>query len=453
MKILTLSLIYACLGCFFNLTATSPSPNIVFILSDDQAWTDYGFMGHPEIKTPHLDQLAKQSLVFEKGYVSSPLCRPSLATMVTGLFPFDHKITGNDVDGMKNRAALDLPLRQSFHKLPSFIRTLSENGYLTHQSGKWWEGSHQDGGFTHGMTHGDPKRRGRHGDEGLKIGRETMQPIFNFLDIAQTQEKPFLLWYAPFLPHTPHNPPEKFLAKYTKEGRAMDVAKYFAMCEWFDETCGTLTQAIKDRGFYDNTMFIYICDNGWAAKSTNASDPNQNQWKGYALRSKGSPYEIGIRTPIMVSWPGKIKPGRPDHFAHAIDIFPTIMSAVGLDVPKNLPGIDLLDSEKLKSRDTIFGVTHSIHNMTPQQADKTTQYLWCIENEWKLLLRYPGLDTTKYAKVHSWDKTKIQLFNIESDPYEKVELSNKYPEIVNRLKKKIYQWHNIDESIFEKTSY
>ena len=134
----------------------SKRPNIVFILSDDQAWTDYGFMGHPEIKTPHLDELAKQSVVFERGYVASPLCRPSLATMLTGLYPFDHKITGNDVDGRNNRAALDLPLRNEFHKLPSFIRTLTENGYLAHQSGKWWEGSYQDGGFTHGMTHGNP---------------------------------------------------------------------------------------------------------------------------------------------------------------------------------------------------------------------------------------------------------------------------------------------------------
>lgn len=408
-------------------------------------------MGHPDIKTPHLDQLASQSLVFERGYVSSPLCRPSLATMITGLYPFDHKITGNDVDGRNNRAALDLLLRNKFHQLPSFIRSLSNHGYLTHQSGKWWEGSHQDGGFTHGMTHGDPKRGGRHGDVGLKIGREGMKPIFDFLDTAQDQ--PFLLWYAPFLPHTPHNPPAKYLSKYTKDGRAMDVAKYYAMCEWFDETCGTLIQAIKDKGVYDNTMFIYICDNGWAAKSTNEQDPNQKQWKSYALRSKGSPYEVGIRTPIMISWSGKIKPGKSEHFAHAIDIFPTIMSAVGLEAPKNLPGIDLLNEEKVQQRDTIFGVTHSIYNMTPDQPDKTTQYLWCIQDDWKLLLRYPGLDTTHYAKVHDWDTAREQLFNIKNDPYEKVELSAKYPEITEKLREKIHSWHHLDSKIFGENSY
>jgi hypothetical protein len=95
-------------------------------------------------------------------------------------------------------------------------------------------GSFQDGGFTHGMTHGDPKRGGRHGDEGLSIGREGMQPVSDFLDLATQEKKPFLLWYAPFLPHTPHNPPKRLLEKHTRPGRAADVAAYYAMCDWFD---------------------------------------------------------------------------------------------------------------------------------------------------------------------------------------------------------------------------
>ena len=129
-------------------------PNIVLILSDDQAWTDYGFMGHQEIRTPHLDQLAKKSLVFERGYVASPLCRPSLASMVTGRYSFDHGVTGNDVDGRNQRAIKDIPVRKKFHSFPSFIKLLTDHGYLAHQSGKWWEGSWKEGGFTDGMTEG-----------------------------------------------------------------------------------------------------------------------------------------------------------------------------------------------------------------------------------------------------------------------------------------------------------
>lgn len=419
----------------------SARPNVVFILGDDQAWSDYGFMGHPDIQTPHLDRLAARSLVFERGYVASPLCRPSLASMVTGRFPFRHGVTGNDVDGRNNRAALDVPLRKQFHRHPGFIRMLTKNGYLAHQSGKWWEGSFKDGGFTHGMTHGDPKRRGRHGDDGLKIGRQGMKPVTDFIDHAVAEKKPFFVWYAPFLPHTPHNPPKRLLDKYVKDGRARDVAKYYAMCEWFDETCGELLGHLEQKGVADNTLVLFICDNGWAARSTNADDPNQKLWGGFALRSKGSPYENGIRTPILVSWPQRLKPLRPDDFAHAIDLFPTIAAAAGLDAPSDLPGINLMDAQARRERKRVFGVTHSIHNMTLGDPDDTQQYLWCVEREWKLIQRFHGKDTTVYKNVHVWDKAPVRLFRIKTDPHEKNDLAAEHPVVVKRLKQAIADWH------------
>jgi len=423
-------------------TSDSP-PNIVLILSDDQAWTDYGFMGHPDIQTPHLDQLAAKSLLFEKGYVACPLCRPSLASMITGKFPFEHGVTGNDVDGRNQRAQLDIPLREAFHKHPSFVRSLTEAGYLTHQSGKWWEGSHQDGGFTHGMTHGDPKRGGRHGDFGLKIGRETMQPVKSFINEAVKEDKPFFVWYAPFLPHTPHNPPARLLKKYQQDGRADDVARYYATCEWFDETCGDLLNHLDETGVRENTMVLYICDNGWAATSTNSDDPDQKQWGGYALRSKGSPFENGIRTPIMISWPGKVQPARSTDLAHAIDLFPTIAAVTPISAPEDLPGINLLDAAARDERDIVFGVMHSIHNVSIGNTDETLQYLWCVTDEWKLLLRYDGLDTTKYKNVHSWDDTPVRLYNVSEDPHETQNLADKHPEIVKDLRDRIEAWHPV----------
>jgi len=93
-------------------------PNVVLIIGDDQGWTDYSFMGHGDIKTPHLDRLAHRSLVFRRGYVTAPLCRPSLASIVTGLYPHQHGVTGNDVDGPNERARLDLPVRAAFHRKP-----------------------------------------------------------------------------------------------------------------------------------------------------------------------------------------------------------------------------------------------------------------------------------------------------------------------------------------------
>jgi arylsulfatase A-like enzyme len=427
--------------CASSIAGAADRPNIVLILSDDQAWTDYGFMGHPEIQTPNLDALAARSLVFDRGYVASPLCRPSLASIVTGLYPFQHGVTGNDVDGRKDRAVLDVPVRENFHRHPSLIKSLTVQGYLAHQSGKWWEGSFTDGGFTHGMTHGDPKRHGRHGDAGLKIGREGMNPVTDFIDLAVAQENPFFVWYAPFLPHTPHNPPQRLLAKYAGNDSATDVAQYYAMCEWFDETCGELLDHLDEKGLTDNTIVLYICDNGWAAASSNADDPNQKLWRGFAQRSKGSPYENGIRTPIMVSWPGRVKPERIQDLAHAIDLFPTIAAATGVEAPVNLPGINLLDAKARKGRKRVFGVTHSIFNMTVGDPDDTQQYLWCVEDEWKLLLRYPGKDTTRYRNVHVWDEAPVRLFNLKEDPHEKHDLAGERREIVERLKQAIEDWH------------
>ncbi len=440
---------FAALSLAFSLAslANDSRPNIVLILSDDQAWTDYGFMGHSHIETPHLDALAERSLIFDRGYVASPLCRPSLASMATGLYPFQHGVTGNDVDGRNRRAELDKPVQAAFHRLPSFIKLLTDNGYVAHQSGKWWEGSWRDGSFTHGMTHGDPERGGRHGDLGLKIGRESMTPITDFIDEATRAETPFLVWYAPFLPHTPHNPPDRFLANYQTPGRAEDVAKYYAMCAWFDETCGTLLSYLDTKGLTENTLVIYICDNGWVARSENADDPNQALWARYALRSKGSPYENGIRTPILLSWPTRISPARSPHFAHAIDLFPTIAAAAGLKAPDNLPGINLLDKHARESRSTVFGVTHSIFNMTPGNPDGTLQYLWAVDSDWKLILRYAGADTTHYKDVHIWDTAPARLYNLKNDPGEANDLSKTHPDIVARLRAKIGDWHTVDPTL------
>lgn len=442
MKSKRLILTIVAMLCVATCASADERPNIVLILSDDQAWTDYGFMGHPDIQTPHLDGLAKQSILFERGYVAAPLCRPSLASMITGLYPFQHGITGNDVDGHNNRAVLDVPLREAFRKHPSLIKSLVAGGYLAHQSGKWWEGSWKDGGFTHGMTHGDPRRGGRHGDAGLTIGREGIQPVTDFIDLAIAEEKPFFVWYAPFLPHTPHDPPERVLKKYTTSGRTQDVAKYYAMCEWFDETCGELLGYIDQKEIRRNTIVVYICDNGWAARSTNAADVNQKLWKGFAQRSKSSPYENGIRTPIMVSWLGQVKPERAADFAHGIDLFPTVAAATGVDVPANLPGINLLDANARKARKQVFGVCNSTHNITVGNPDETLQYLWCVEDKWKLLVRYHGKDTTRYRNLHVWDKAPVRLFNLSEDAHEKYDVAAKHPEIVARLKANIEQWRS-----------
>ncbi len=409
-------------------------PNIVLILSDDQGWRDYGFMGHRVIETPNLDALARRSIVFPRGYVVSPLCRPSLASIVTGLYPQQHGVCGNDVSPVRGlaRDREDRPVRERFYQHPNLIRLLVDHGYLAFQSGKWWEGSWEAAGFTDGMTHGDPTRGGRHGDVGLTIGRKGIEPITRFIDSAVANQKPFFVWYAPFMPHTPHTPPAEILAKYQKTGRADNVAKYFAMCDWFDQTCGQLMSHLERRSLDQNTIIIYLSDNGWAAVDKSAENP-EGWWNDYAPRSKGSPFEMGIRTPIMISWPGRVDPGRSLDLASSIDLLPTLLHACQIAPPNNLPGIDLLDTAERKNRPAIFGASYSIHNMTPGDPARTLQYRWCIEGNWKLLLRSHGSDTTRYRTVHQWDTTAVRLYDLGHDPDEKTNLAATHRDVVQRL--------------------
>lgn len=105
----------------------------------------------------------------------------------------------------------------------------------------------------------------------------------------------------------------------------------------------------------------------------------------------------------------------------------------------------VLDENARKGRDTLFGVCNSIHNMTPGDPDDTLKYLWCVEKEWKLLILFDAKDTTKYRNVHIWDKAPVRLFNIKGDPNEKNDVSSEYPEVVDRMRKKIADWHAVDE--------
>ena len=130
-------------------------PNVVMIISDDQAFTDFGFMGHPTIETPNLDRLAEQSVRFSNGYVPSSVCRPSLATLLTGLFPHQHGIHFNDPPDKSKRQEAEYLIRA----VPTLPHLLAGAGYRSLQTGKFWEGSYRNAGFTHGMSHGDPTRQ------------------------------------------------------------------------------------------------------------------------------------------------------------------------------------------------------------------------------------------------------------------------------------------------------
>lgn len=427
-------------------------PNVLMIVSDDQAYGDYGFMGHPVIRTPHLDKLASESAVFRRGYTPTALCRPSLMSMITGLYPHQHRVTGNDprqLPGMAPERFAELrgQLIARIDSIPTIPRRLSERGYVSMQTGKWWEGNYSRGGFTAGMTRGFPKPGGRHGDDGLDIGRKGLQPLLSFITSAVEKKTPFFAWYAPMLPHTPHNPPPRLLEKYRAEGRPIELARYFAMVEWFDETCGEVLQHLDATGIADNTLVVYVTDNGWI-QSTPDMQLSDAWTHGFAPRSKHSVYEGGIRTPIMYRLPGRIRPADRMQLATTLDVMPTVLQAAGLEVPAGLPGIGLLPfltGHAELSRDTVCGegYTHDVADLETPDASLLTR--WCISGPWKLILTW---ETTpdRYAFVHAGNERAPQLYNLEHDPAEKQNVAADNPQVVAELSDKLQQTWKVARS-------
>ncbi|MBI2947250.1 MAG: sulfatase-like hydrolase/transferase [Verrucomicrobia bacterium] len=383
-------------------------PNVVMIVGDDQGWGDFGFMGHPHIQTPHLDKLASESAVFPNGYVPTSLCRASLATLLTGLYASQHKICCNDPPNGVARDAMH-PFMRNAQAIP---RLLQARGYRSLQTGKFWEGHYSNAGFTHGMT-----EKGRHGDAGLIIGRQTMQPIYDFIDSCG--EEPFFVWYAPMMPHEPHNPPERLLQKYAVADRHSKVAKYWAMCEWFDETCGALLDYLERKKLRDNTLLIFVVDNGWIQET----NPVQTTRGWFAPKSKLSPYDGGVRTPILLRWPGHTKPGRHNDLVSTIDLAPTILSACGIEPNKAMPGLSLLEvaagKVKLK-RNAVFGEIYLHTSVNLDQPALNLTHRWIREGDWKLIIDPAG------------DRLP-ELYNLEKDPTEMVNLANREPGGVKRL--------------------
>ena len=423
--------VWILLAVFAATLSYAKPPNIVYIISDDQTWTDYSFMGHKIIETPNIDKLAKESLTYTHGYVPSSLCCPSLATMITGLYPRQSKITGNEppipAEGKRSteyarRFAQQVAL---IDKGPSLPRILKDKGYISHQSGKWWQGHYSRGGFTHGMTHGDPTRGGRHGDVGLKIGREGMEPIFDF--IKDAGDKPFFIWYAPFLPHTPHNPPKRLFDKYASKVDSPHIARYYAMVEWFDETVGELVNHIDEKGLGKDTIFIYVTDNGWI------QNPNA---RGYDLKSKRSQYDGGTRTPIMVRWTGKVKPAISTTPVSSIDMVPTVLHSLDMKPTADMRGLNLLDQEAINARKFIYGEIFLHNAVDTLDPGKNLTYRWGIEGGWKLILPHNENVTTRAAKGAKGDGA-IELYHLTKDPHETKNLAKQNPAKVAHLRKLI----------------
>ena len=290
------------------------------------------------------------------------------------------------------------------------------------------------------MTHGVVEEGGRHGDEGLKIGREGLQPIFDFLET--TRGSPFFVWYAPFLPHTPHNPPDRLLAKYQIPDRPIEVARYYAMVDWFDETVGGLLGHLDSKGYRENTVVLFVSDNGWIQA---VGDQTMLD-----TRSKMSPHDAGMRTPMIIRWPGVVEPGRDETtLIGSIDLAPTILAVAGIEPPAEMYGLNLLDTDALADRDALFGALFAITTVDLNDPIANLKYRYAVrEDGWKIILPYTATEDVPLissGQVTDWMHNDVELYNVLTDPYETDNMASSRPELVEEMTNTLQQWWEVHE--------
>lgn len=430
------------------LTAIDPvqsarRPNVVLIISDDHTYTDFGFMGNEGVLTPHIDRLASQSARYVNGYVPSSVCRPSLVSILTGLYPHQHGVYFNhpppgfgaltrspgigkaEFDAFREKAA------SLIRTVPTLPRRLAAAGYRCFQTGKYWEGHWRNAGFTEGMTIAEPSPGAKNGnkslangdvvahgngDHGLSIGRETMQPIYDFID--DCGETPFFVWYAPFLPHTPHDSPEKYYDLYSDRSDIPEHrVPYYAAISQFDDTVGNLMNFVESRGLTGNTIFVFVVDNGWEPDPRRFRAATQ-EWD-HTKRSKRAPFDPGLRTPILIRWAGSTKPATHQELVSSIDILPTLLAAADISSgPENLLGRNLwpsaTGSHSLDGNRAVFGAIYPGDATSLGHPDNDVAHRWVRKGNLKLVT------THKQGATQSWGNylDRDAVFDVVADPME-----------------------------------
>jgi len=443
----------------------SEKPNIVMIIADDQTYRDFGFMGNSQVQTPNIDRLASRSARYVNGYVPTSVCSPSLATLLTGLYPHQHGIhynhppPGNSAfDRMTSRKEYERIRSQGFELIRSvdtLPRLLAHAGYRCLQTGKFWEGHFRNGGFTEGMTvfepvpgqdfggnrqlaSGELAAHGN-GDWGLKIGRETMEPIYDFIDDCKSKEQPFLVWYAPYLPHQPHDSPKEFFDLYAgKKGVPEHVLPYYASCSQFDDTVGKLVAYVEGRDLARNTVFIFVIDNGWTPGKRRENKHPQEF--AHTKESKRSPFEAGLRTPVWIRWDGGVKPATHGGLVSSVDIVPTLLVAAGLkDSAGKLPGIDLLPSAKglaaLDEGRAVFGEIYPGDASSLRHPERDIAYRWVRRGDDKLIVTHGEMS-------QAWGNylSGPALFDLAGDAGETHNLIGEQESLATELHRLLDEW-------------
>ena len=416
--------------------------NVIFILADDLGWGDLGCYGHPQIKTPNLDQLAREGTLFTQFYVCGSVCSPSRCALFTGQYPARHKIHGHFATPQQNTAR---GMSQFLDPaVPNAATMLKKAGYSTAHIGKWHLGSNSGGpppgeyGFDYVGT-GERGGAGGPAQDPLFRAKSTELFVDEALDfISKHKDGPFYLQLWTLVPHALLNPTEEQLKPYSRlhpggadfpHHSAAEI--FYASVSDLDAQIGRLTKGLADMGLEQKTLTIFSSDNGPEdIHILNAGHSGVGSAGPFRGR-KRSLYEGGIRVPFIVHWPGHVPAGRIDDesVVAGCDLLPTLSKLCGASVPADhaLDGEDVSDILLGKSRkrrtplfwEWRFRIAGGVFHHSPQLAIR--------DGDFKLLMNP--------------DRSRVELYDIPDDPTQLANLAARHPEIVQRLSKQLLAWH------------
>ncbi len=420
-------------------------PNVLFVLVDDLGWMDLACQGNPVVHTPHLDRLATEGLRFTDAYAAAPVCSPTRAALLTGLAPARLHITNHLPD--RERFLPDeprlLPAR-TLDRLPAEHTTLAERlktaGYATAFMGRWHLSGPGDGlpayeptaqGFDLNIggcsfggppTFFDPYRIPRLPSRkpGEYLPERLADEALAFM--RRHRNEPFFLCFWPYTVHWPMEAPQDLLEKYAgHRGPGLNDSRYGAMIEAMDAAIGRVIEGLDQLGLREETLLIFTSDNG------GFSGVADNR----PLRDgKGDLYEGGLRVPLIVRWPGKIRAGRVSATpVVSMDLHATILDACGVSIGSGLDGRSLTplfsDDSALAERPLFFHYPN---------------YAWHRSNRLGGAIRLG-----RHKLIERFDDGSVELFDLETDLSESRDLVLERPRLAIALRDRLRAWrHQVD---------
>ncbi len=421
-------------------------PNIVFIMADDLGWTDLGCYGNPYNETPAIDQLAQNGIRFTQSYACSPVCSPSRAGILTGKHPARLQLTNFLVGQRTDTESTVLPAPWKPYleaREKTLAELLKDQGYRCGMVGKWHLGGH-DSIAPWGQGFDYTRMIGKNGLDYYNYSIYIDAYQNEFIDdgthyltdkltnygveyVKQNKNHPFFLYLSYSAPHVFSVPRgdklKKYFLKYEKfEGKYN--SNYAAMIESLDDGVSAIINALKENNLLEKTIVIFTSDNGGVALPELGPIPTNmdplKKWKGHL-------YEGGIRVPTIVYWPSQLPSGKVcDQYFTNIDYFPTICDLLNINQFSNdLDGksiLPLLKNPEIDNfeRGPIFWHYPHFSNQLGRPAGA------CRLNEFKL--------------IENFETNSFELYNLENDISEAIDLSGKLTKKTNEMKKLLKKW-------------